>query len=802
MAADLDRFKLKPSDVAFAFTESDAGRLDGGDWGKAVIGQPRALEALLLGVGIHAKGYNVFVTGAPGTGRRTAVKKVLSEYRPAGLALHDIAYVFNFKSPLEPRVLSFKAGAARAFRKDVHTLIENVKKIVRLQLSSAEFKARKDAIVSGFEKEENSRIAAFERELLSNGFHIVQIEGEEGSAATDIVPVVDGGNSDFDALQKLVAEGKMAEADWNALRERYYEYMDRMKVLFAELRRGRVELEVKLETLRNDTLKPLIQSEIALLKTRHPDERILRWFHDLEKDLFQHLYLFQPPTDESGVKTPRTPPLSRYGVNVFVDNGDLERIPIVFEAHPSFVNLFGSIETHPEIPGESRIAYLKVRAGSIHRASGGFLVMRAEDLIQEEESWSCLKRVLQTGRAEIFPPSGPYGTPTAPVKPEPAEVDVKVVLMGGESSYDVLYGADPDFQKLFKVSAEFDSSMPRNDETTREYVAFIHKIVREEGLRDITRDGIAAVVEHGVRLSEYRDRLSTRFSLIADLLREADYHAGRSGKPSIDAESVTGAERRRAYLASLPEEKLGDMILSGEIILKVSGTAIGRVNGLAVHDRGYYAFGLPAVISAQVSPGENGVINIEGESGLSGEIYDKAVLIVEGFLRSRYARNFPLMVSASVCFEQSYTAVEGDSASSTAVYALLSAIAGVPLRQDIAVTGSMNQMGQIQPVGGVTEKIEGFYRICERAGFSGTQGVMIPRQNVVNLTLSREVQAAVTEGRFMLYAVSSIDEGIEVLTGLSAGTADAKGEFPPDSFNGRVRSELLAMTKTIKTYLS
>jgi predicted ATP-dependent protease len=289
--------------------------------------------------------------------------------------------------------------------------------------------------------------------------------------------------------------------------------------------------------------------------------------------------------------------------------------------------------------------------------------------------------------------------------------------------------------------------------------------------------------------------------MVADLLREADYRARIQGAAEVGADAVRGAIEARARLSNLPEEKLEDMIGSGEIILQATGSAVGRVNGLAVHDRGYYAFGLPAVISAQVSPGEGGVINIEGESGLSGEIYDKAVLIVEGFLRSRYARDFPLAVTASICFEQSYTAVEGDSASSTAVYALLSAIADLPLRQDIAVTGSMNQVGQVQPVGGVNEKIEGFYRVCRKTGLSGGQGVMIPRRNVVNLTLSREVQEAVAAGVFHIWAVSTIDEGLEVLAGMSAGKADARGDFPADSFNGQVRHELLRMAKTVKSYL-
>jgi lon-related putative ATP-dependent protease len=403
--------------------------------------------------------------------------------------------------------------------------------------------------------------------------------------------------------------------------------------------------------------------------------------------------------------------------------------------------------------------------------------MQAEDLVQDEDSWNAVKRVLRSGKLEIQGQPGPFGS-SASIKPEPFDVDVKIVLIGGESAYDYLYQTDPDFQKLFKVCAEFDDTMPRNDDTIREYVAFVRKITLEEGLLEPSLDGIAAIVEYGVRLSEKRSCLSTRFSRIADLIREADYHAELSGHDVIDADAVDAAQQARARMANLPEEKLAEMIVSGEILLQVDGEAVGRVNGLAVHDRGYYAFGLPAVISAQVSPGESGVINIEGESGLSGEIYDKAVLIVEGFLRSRYARDFPLAVSASICFEQSYTAIEGDSASSTAVYALLSAIARVPLRQNIAVTGSVNQMGQIQPVGGISEKVEGFYNICKKAGFTGTQGVMIPKQNIGNLTLCREVLEAIKAGKFSIYAVSTIDEGIQVLTSLDPGVMGAGRNLP------------------------
>jgi predicted ATP-dependent protease len=493
------------------------------------------------------------------------------------------------------------------------------------------------------------------------------------------------------------------------------------------------------------------------------------------------------------------PALARYGANIVIDHEGLLSAPVIIENHPSSANLFGTVEPKPDDEGDTRTAYLRIRAGSFLRASGGFLVLKAEDVVADEEAWLNLKRALQDGKADIQGRDTPMG-PAGWLKPEAPNADVKVVMIGGESSYDILYQGDPDFQKLFKVHAEFDSSMPMDAAALRDYAAFARRVSDDEKLLPLAPSGLAAVIEQGARLAEYRNRLSTRFGAIADLLRESDYRARLSGGLEIGDSDVRGAVETRSHLANLPEEKLEDMMASGEIILQAFGTAVGRVNGLAVHDRGYYAFGMPAVISAQVSPGEGGVINIEGESGLSGEIYDKAVLIVEGFLRSHYARDFPLAVTASICFEQSYTAVEGDSASSTAVYALLSAIAGIPLRQDIAVTGSLNQLGQVQPVGGANEKIEGFYRVCCHAGLSGTQGVMIPRRNVVNLTLSREVQDAVASASFHIWAVSTIDEGVAVLTGMSSGSADSCGDFPPDSFNGKVRRELLHMARTMKSY--
>jgi predicted ATP-dependent protease len=805
-----DPLELRAGDISFSISleQAEAAVRGGEEWGSVIIGQPRALEALRMGVRIKAKGYNIHVSGAPGTGRRTTVLRVLEESAVPVHELRDIVYVYNFSAPLEPTALVFPAGGGKAFKRDLHRMVEALKKIIRLQAEGEEKRKEGMDLSREADERENALLASLESELLSDGFALVQIEST-GGVSMDIVPAqaaesasaraADSGSA-FEELRSRVASGAMAQAEYDDIRRRWYGHMDKMKALFAGLRKARIELETRNEELRRQALAPQVAAEASLLAEKWPDPKLSAWVAALEKDVLSHLYLFYAELDETAPKRRRSPALTRYGANLIVDREGQERSPVIVESHPSAANLFGSIEPRNEDEGETRSAYLRIRAGSFLRASGGFLVLKAEDILADEEAWLRLKRALLDGSAAIQGREGPMGG-SGWLKPEAPRAETKVIMIGGESSYDILYQADPDFQKLFKIHAEFDSSMPLDDAALRDYAAFARRVALDESLLPLDSSGLAAVIEQGARIGEYRNRLSTRFGLIADLLRESDYRSRLAGSAAISGADVRLAVEARSHLANLPEEKIEDMIATGEIILQASGSAVGRVNGLAVHDRGYFAFGMPAVISAQVSPGEGGVINIEGESGLSGEIYDKAVLIVEGFLRSRYARDFPLAVTASICFEQSYTAVEGDSASSTAVYALLSAIADIPLRQDIAVTGSLNQVGQVQPVGGVNEKVEGFFRVCKHAGLSGTQGVMIPRRNVINLTLSREVQDAIAAGDFHLWAVSTIDEGISVLTGLPAGNPDPRGDFPQDTFNAKVRRELLRMARTVKSYL-
>jgi predicted ATP-dependent protease len=441
-----------------------------------------------------------------------------------------------------------------------------------------------------------------------------------------------------------------------------------------------------------------------------------------------------------------------------------------------------------------------LRPGSLIQASGGFLVVRAEDILSEEESWNSLKRALQDGKTEIRNHPGPLSMPTHSLKPEPVAVDVKVIIMGNENIYDYLYNLDEEFQKLFKVPAEFDYVMDRHESATREYINFARMITRDEGLMPLEYEGIAAVVEFGVRMAESRSKLSTRFSQVADLIRESHYQARKANRNTITRDDVGAALDQRRYLYNMPEEKIDEMILSGELIISVQEKAVGRINGLAIVDRGYYSFARPMLITSRVAPGTDGIINIERESGLSGEIHDKGIYILEGFMQSTYARDFPLSIRASVCFEQSYVEVDGDSASSTEIYVLLSAIADIPLRQDTAVSGSVNQMGEIQAVGGISEKVEGFYEICRKTGLTGTQGVIIPRQNLPNLVLSKHVQRATRDGVFHIYAVETIDEGLEILTGLDAGKRTPKGPYKPGTVNARVEERLREMAYQVKHF--
>ncbi|RME21093.1 MAG: Lon protease family protein [Deltaproteobacteria bacterium] len=493
-------------------------------------------------------------------------------------------------------------------------------------------------------------------------------------------------------------------------------------------------------------------------------------------------------------------PFAQLQVNVVLTNAHRKGCPVVFEPSPSVSRLLGTIEHTVDETAKAGAEFMSIRAGSLLRANGGFLLLKAEDLLAEPGAWKVLKRALSTGQLEIRAPEGPMMPVLSGLKPDPIPLDVKIILHGDDLVYRMLYLADDDFSKAFKVKAEFDTVMDFNRSSLEKYMAFVQRVVKEEDLLAPNRAAVAALVEESIRQAEDQRKLSTRFRLVADLLREASYWARRCGRRNITRKEVEQAIEHRRRRVNLVEEKYREDIERDVIMVSTSGAKVGQVNGLAVFDLGDYSFGKPSRITASVGVGRQGVVNIEREAGLSGAIHDKGVYIISGFLAERFGRDVPLSLEARLCFEQSYGEIDGDSASSAEIYALLSALSGVPLRQSVAVTGSVNQHGELQPIGGINHKIEGFFDLCRSRGLDGSHGVVIPRANLPHLMLRQEVVDSVRKGKFHIWAASSVDEGMEILTGFRAGTPGRSGLFPRGTINRLVQDRLRSMAEALRDY--
>ena len=768
--------ELPLSEIQFNIPESKIAALKTQAPHKPIVGQLRAVSALELGLSIRDDGYNIFIMGAPGTGRRTVLSSLLKDYKPNTAALQDIAYAHNYRHPAEPIALFFPAGEGKKFQHSLKNAIEALYKQA-LQIEKSEnFLSAQKKIMSEVDSDENSLLANFEVTMLSRGFKLLQLK-DDSNQSVDLIPLIKGKEVPFGELQLLVARKKFSEQALNDLRETYYRSLDELADLFALLRKNRTEAEEKLKQLYIDLLKPIIAAELeqprALLNgypaetdtQKKHNEKIASFLKKTEADLIARAVMYAAP-----FKSPRHKKafFGRYAINLICENTE-DKSYVIDENQPNFSNLFGTIEGHGDEEDGLLNGHLRLRGGAVHRALGGFLVLRLKDLLEEEDSWVYLKRVLQSGRIAVqAPPAGTH-TPSL-LKPEPVPAQLKVIIIGGEYSYEILYQEDPDFYKLFKVCAEFDSVMPLTDENLAAVLALIETFVKDRHSLPFSDSGYAKLLAYAVELSESRHLISAQFTKIADFVAEANYTAKQQSCELITDEIITKTIERRHYLAALPEEKFAEMVQLKEILIDTSGTAVGKINGLAVEERGFHTFGIPISVTAQASPGTAGIINIEREAGLSGEIYDKAHLIISSILRQKYAPDFPLSISAAICFEQSYGMIDGDSASCAELFTLLSAIGGIPLRQDIAVTGSLNQLGMVQPVGGISEKITGFFDTCAILGLTGTQGVMIPQGNKNNLFLPERVINAIAEKRFKIWAVSNIDEGIELLSGMN--TAD------------------------------
>lgn len=770
--------KLSIEELQFSFPESKVRELKNTSSNPKIVGQDRAVNAIKMGLGITGEGYNIFIMGAPGTGRRTVLSSLLQNYKPNEAKLQDIAYAYNFNRPIEPIALFFPSGKGRTFKMTLKKAVEKIHLKTLNLLKSKIFLTEQKKIMTLAENEENSLIMEFESKMRKLGFMVLKVK-EENNQSLDLCPIIKGKQISFDELQNKVALGKMSEEDFGSIKEKYYASMSEMGDLFSLLRDKRMGTEEQLKKLQKESIKPIIKEELKTLlqlaetykeypffKSGSDNiKKIFNFLKKTEEDLISKMNIY---SEEFKSKKAKRNFIDRYVINLICDNST-KKDYVITENLPSFTNLFGTIETSSEQEEHLTNGHLKIREGAAHRAFGGYLILRLQDLLEEEDSWVYLKRVLQSGKIEIqMPPSGNHSS--LMFKPEALPADFKVIIIGGEFTYDILYQEDPDFYKLFKVCAEFDSVMKKNDENISALINLTDHLCKNKNALPFSESGYARLISFASELAESRHLLSTQFTKISDLIIESDFYARQQNRTEICAGVIDSTIEKRRYFHSLPEEKFAEMVSSGEILIDVSGLKSAKINGLAVEERGYHSFGVPVAVTAQVSPGTGGIINIEREAGLSGEIYDKAHLIITSLLREKFSKNTPLSLSASICFEQSYSYIDGDSASCAEFLALISAIGDFPMRQDIAVTGSLNQHGMVQPVGGISEKIDGFFNTCNILGLTGTQGVVIPYSNKDNLFLSKKVLAAAEDGKFNIWAIRTIDEGIKLLSGLDEKT--------------------------------
>lgn len=784
--------------------EADFSSTDDLDPCNKILGQERALKALDLGLDMEYLGYNLFITGKSGTGRSTTIKKLLQDRKRENIIFDDKCYVHNFKDPDMPRAISLPAGKGNQFKKDMANLVNTLKKHIPSLLESDKYQKSKDAITENFKKKQHELVKQFEDKVKSENFTVVQVQIGPYTKP-DILPIIDKKPVNLDKLESMVEEGKFSTEEFEKIKQKHQEFTREINQISKKINNLQKDLSKKLSELENKIITPLVEEETEEIQKKYNNQAIDSYLKEVKKNVLENISRFQEKQEQSpaipGLKFPQAKDnFTEFSVNVLVDNSDTENSPMINETHPSYKNLFGIIERRMDRTGHWVTDFTKIKAGSLLKANGGFLVVNALDLLLEPGVWPSLKRTLlnQKIEPETYDPFPMFST--SALKPEPIECNVKVIMIGDPLIYQLLYFRDQDFEKIFKVKADFDTVTENNSQNIYQYACFIKQLCEREKLQPFDSSGIAGVIEYAVRLASRKNKISTHFNSLVDLLREADYWAKKEKQNTIQKKHVNQAIQEKIERLNLIEKKIQEMIEQGTLMIDTEGSVVGQVNGLSVYDLGEYSFGRPTRITARTSMGRAGIINIEREADLSGKTHNKGMLILSGYLRSKYAQDKPLTISASICFEQSYSGIDGDSASSTEAYALLSSIANLPLRQDIAVTGSINQKGEIQAIGGVNQKIEGFYEVCKAKGLNGTQGVIIPEANIPNLMLREDVVKAIEEKKFHLYSVKTIDQGIEILTKTKAGKKLKNGEFEKDSVNDLVNRKLLEFAVKLKEF--
>ena len=745
---------------------------------RSIIGQERALQAIQVGLEMKHYGYNIFVTGLPGTGRMTAIQRMLHEFEGRKIPLTDKVYVHNFRNPDAPIMLAFQAGQGMAFKREMGTFLGDLQKGIPAVFESRRYIEQRKGMLEHFQDRQRSVLKDFEKKVKKKGFEVVQVQGGPTNRP-EIAPVVEGNPVGLDQLQVKVESGELSQEELKRLTAEQAELEGQMDIVMREMRNIERRAKKSLEDLNYKIMVPVVEELLDEIRGKFSTDGLEAYVGEVRKSIMDNLPRFHQKEEQQasvlGMQVSREEDtFFEFEVNVIADNGGVQGAPVVLEKNPRYKNLFGTIDREVDRNGVWRSDFTLIKAGSIVKADGGYLVLNALDALSEPGVWNTLKRILRNRQIEIQPPeSGLLGSNSA-LKPQAIDLDVKVIMIGDSSMYQILYENDEDFKKIFKIRADFDTEMQNADKGIRSYLSFIKTLCDREQLITFDTSALCEVVEYGVRLAGRQNKLSTRFSMLADVLREANYWAGRENAVHVTADHVRRAINERIERVRLVEEKIQEMIDDGSIMIDTEGKVTGQVNGLSVYQTGEHEFGKPARITAKTSVGRSGIINIEREASMSGPSHNKGVLILGGYLRGKYAQKHPLELSASLAFEQSYSGVDGDSASSSEVYAILSSLSGIPIDQGIAVTGSVNQHGHIQPIGGVNLKIEGFFDCCRTRGLNGRQGVIIPHQNVGDLMLRHDVTDAVRKGLFHVFAIRSIDEGVAILTGLPAAKVHAK----------------------------
>ncbi|HSF82243.1 MAG TPA: ATP-binding protein [Anaerolineales bacterium] len=770
---------------------------------EVVIGQPRAIRALDLGSEVTGQGYNTFVLGLPGSGRTTLSREYLDRKAAEMPPPEDWCYVNNFDNPRQPKAIALPAGQGQQFTKHLMELISTCEREIARTFVSKEYTQERDRLVNEVKKKQEAEFIRLQEHVEKFSFLIVRT-----TFGFVLVPAVEGKPLKPEDVEKLSLEQR---SKLEQVQARLSQEVEKSIKHIRELENRASE---RLSELDEQTVLFLIAPILEAIKSSYTNlPSVLAHLEAIKKDIIDHVDQFR--AKESGDASEglagmlaKREWIRRYETNLLIDNSSLKGAPVVVESHPSYPNLLGRIE-HEVVMGGSRTDFTMIHPGALHRANGGYLVIPARDLLINAYAWEGLKHTLRDGKIRIIELGQQLGLlSTVTLEPEPIPLNLKVVLVGTPMLYYLLRAYDEDFAKLFKVRAEFATTMDRNPDTEHEYGLFVKSVVVDNKLPVFDRTAIARIIEYSSRLAEDQAKLSTRFGKIADLVREAAYWArkvdGNAGQVEEDRDVlVTATAVQRAidesiYRSNLIEERIQEMIAEGTLLISVSGEVIGQVNALSVALLGDYAFGRPTRVTAVAFPGKGGVVDIERQAKLGGPIHTKGILILSGLLGGRYGQGRPLSLSASLTFEQSYDEVEGDSASAAEFFALLSAIAEVPLRQDRAITGSINQRGEIQAIGGVNEKIEGYFSTCKALGLTGEQGVIIPAGNVKHLMLSADVLKAVQANQFHVWSIQTIEDGLRLLTDIEAGELQGDGSYPEGTFNHAVVKRLAEFTKLLE----